>query len=134
MAAKKLKPSDLKIVVIDDSDFSRSTIVEILESENYKVVGQCNNVDDAIKYVGSGMANVFIIDIVMPQSSGIELAKMIRDTRLDLYTILMTSLNMEHLQVEAINAGAIDFIPKPFTKFEILQSLEKLKKHIESEH
>ena len=71
--------SILRIVVIDDSEFSRRATVEILESNGYKVVGEAGNAESAFSLINNSKANLYIIDVVMPEVSGLELAKNISE-------------------------------------------------------
>ena len=74
------------------------------------------------------MANLYIIDIVMPEISGIELAKHISDQarRRNINIIMISSLKMEHIIVESISNGAIDFLQKPFEKEDLVRSVKKI--------
>ncbi|MBT3585113.1 MAG: response regulator [Halobacteriovoraceae bacterium] len=119
----------LKIAVVDDSDLSRRTVVEVLEKEGFDVVGQLNSAEAAIKFAANNPAtNLFLIDVVMPEVSGIELAKHISDNTMDTFIVMMSSLGMENIVIESISNGAVDFLEKPFSPVELLSSVEKIEK------
>ena len=131
---KKAKRSDLvRILVADDSDLSRQTIVSILEEEGYNVVAQANNAENAIQNAFTSGANVFLIDVVMPEVSGLDLANHIRDNIKDPRIIMMSTLDVEHVIIESVSSGAVDFLAKPFDKDELLKSIEKIEYEIEKE-
>lgn len=116
-----------KIVVVDDSDFTRESIVEILNEESYEVVGQASSAEQAVK-LSAGEGNIFIIDIVMPQISGLELAQLLIEKNPRLKIIMMSSLRTEGVIVESISSGALDFIQKPFSRETLLQSVKKIER------
>lgn len=122
----------LKIVVVDDSDFSRNSLINILEKNGFNVVGQAGSANEAIPLLGTG-ANVFLVDIVMPEVSGIELAKILTDNGKDIKIIMMSSLNMESIIIESISNGAVDFLAKPFGEQDLVRSLEKLEIEMEKD-
>jgi PleD family two-component response regulator len=118
-----------KIFVVDDSELSRHNIVKLLENENYNVVGQAEGAKDCLSQLGTD-PNLFIIDVVMPQTSGIELAKLLTENRKNIYIIMISSLTQEHVLLESISAGAKDFLVKPFNEKDLIASVEKLSENI----
>ncbi len=124
--------SILRIVVIDDSEFSRRTTVEILESNGYKVVGEAGSAESAFSLINNSRANLYIIDVVMPEVSGLELAKSISEKSVGVYMIMMSSLASESIVIESISSGALDFLQKPFEAEELLSSVAKIESMISS--
>lgn len=122
--------SVLRIVVIDDSEFSRRATVEILESNGYKVVGEAGTAESAFSLINSSRANLYIIDVVMPEVSGLELAKSISEKSAGVYMIMMSSLSSESIVIESISSGALDFLQKPFEAEELLNSVAKIESMI----
>lgn len=117
---------NLKIVVVDDSDFSRSMIIKILKEAQFQVVGEANSAASALQVIKDKKPNVVITDIVMPEISGIELTETINQNFDDVYVIVVSSLSQEHVVLEAIGAGAADFIAKPIGQQQLVDSLEKI--------
>ncbi len=122
----------LKIVVVDDSDYSRKGIVETLEAEGHEIVGEANNAEAALQLTASTACELLIVDIVMPKVSGIDLAKLIREKFPEKYVVMISSLVAENIVIEAISNGAVDFLQKPFGKNELLRSVEKIQNEINS--
>lgn len=116
----------LDIVVVDDSSMSRKAIVNILEKHNYTVVGEAASARQALEIAAETKVDLFIIDVVMPGVSGIELAKELKDHNLAKYYILMSSLKSEDIVISAISSGAIDFLQKPFEPQILLDSVGKV--------
>ncbi|ATH06556.1 response regulator [Halobacteriovorax marinus] len=124
---------DLKIVVVDDSDLSRNSLIEILEKNGFNVVGQASSANEAVPLLGTG-ANLFLIDIVMPEVSGIELSKIISENSKQAKIIMMSSLNMESIIIESISNGAVDFLSKPFSEKDLIRSVEKIEIEMEKDN
>lgn len=123
----------LNIVVVDDSEYSRKSVVEILESEGYNIVGTASNAEEAVQLSATVNANLWLIDVVMPDVSGIELSKLVSEKKMNVYIIMMSSLNMESIIIESISNGAIDFLQKPFDKKMLLSSVEKISQMLDNE-
>jgi two-component system chemotaxis response regulator CheY len=117
---------ELKIVIVDDSDFSRSIIRKMLTEENMNIVGEANGAEAAIGIIKETNPNIVITDIVMPDISGIELTEKISQNFEDISVIVVSSLSQEHIVLEAIAAGASDFISKPIQKQQLIDSIEKI--------
>lgn len=118
--------SDMKVVIVDDSDFSRSIIRKMLTEEGINVVGEANSAEAALLVIKEKIPNIVITDIVMPEISGIELTEKINQNFENIAVIVISSLSQEHIVLEAIGAGASDFIAKPIQKQQLIDSLEKI--------
>jgi len=127
------KNQELKIAVIDDSEFSRKSIIEILENEGYDIVGQAGSAEEGLVLGGTTGANLFIIDVIMPERSGLEMAKVITEKSMNASIIMMSSLNMESIVIESISSGALDFLPKPFSPQDLLKAVEKIQNEKDKE-
>jgi len=120
------KDQDLKIAVIDDSEYSRRSIIEILEGEGFNVVGQAGSAEEGISVGGTTGANLYIIDVIMPERSGLEMAKLLTEKSMGVNIVMMSSLNMESIIIESISSGAIDFLPKPFSPQDLIKTIKKI--------
>lgn len=118
--------NDLKVVVVDDSDFSRNLIIRILKNAGVEVIGEANHAEVALAVIKDKKPNVVITDIVMPDISGIELTAQLSQMYKNLYIIIISSLSQEHVIIEAIGAGANDFLVKPVNEQQLIDSLEKI--------
>lgn len=116
----------MKVVIVDDSDFSRSIIRKMLTEESIEIVGEANSAEAALLVIKEKKPNIVITDIVMPEISGIELTEKINQNFNDVAVIVISSLSQEHVVLEAIGAGASDFIAKPIQKQQLIDSLEKI--------
>jgi two-component system chemotaxis response regulator CheY len=122
-----------KILIVDDSDFSRSNIAKMLDSKRYNIIAEASNGPDAINSINERHPDIAIIDIVMPGMSGFELAKKITENFKEVMIIMISSLAQENIVIDAISSGASDFLQKPFTKETLVNSIEKLVSNMEEE-
>lgn len=130
MAEKQM----LKILVVDDSNFIRRSIIDILTSEGYNVVGEAASAEDAIQIAHTSKPNLLLLDIVMPEISGLELAKHFQEKISgEKYIIMMSSLAIESIVIESISNGAIDFLQKPFERDDLLKAVSKIEKMLDKE-
>jgi len=120
------KNMEIKVVIVDDSDFSRGIIRKMLIEEGFQIVGEANSAENAIMVIKEKNPNIVITDIVMPEVSGIELTDIISKKFPDISIIVVSSLSQEHVVLEAIAAGASDFISKPIEKQQLIDSLNKI--------
>ena len=118
--------NDFKILIVDDSTLSRQSMANILKKENYNIAGEVDNSEKAIKTAIDIKPSLYIIDVVMPEVSGLDLAKHLKGQALDAKMIMISSLRTEHIIVEAISNGASDFLQKPFSPMELITSVDKI--------
>ena len=113
-------------MVIDDSIFMREQIKTILTELDHQVVAEGENGKDAIKKYKIVKPDLTIMDIVMPGLNGIEAVKGIREYSSDAKIIMCSSMGQKNMVVEAIKAGALDFIIKPFNIDRFKESIMKV--------
>lgn len=114
----------MKILIAEDNKISRFTLMSFLKDEKYKLI-ECESGEEAYLKWEEENPDVLITDINMPGISGIELISKIRSQPSSKYTfiIVITSHNDEETFQESFEAGADDFILKPFTPFELKNRL-----------
>jgi two-component system chemotaxis response regulator CheY len=118
--------NQFRILIVDDSDFSRNNISRMLDNPRYNIIGEAGNAKEAINILRDRKAHLAIVDVVMPDVSGIELSNYITDNFPDTSIIMISSLGQESIVIDSISAGASDYIQKPFKKEELITSVEKI--------
>lgn len=116
----------VRILIVDDSDFSRSNIAGMLDEDRFTIIGEAANAKEAINILKDRKAHIAIIDVVMPEVSGIELAEYINENFQDTAIVMISSLAQESIIIDSISSGATDFIQKPFSKEDLIASLDKI--------
>ncbi len=116
----------VRILIVDDAAFMRNMIKDILEEEGYEVAGEAANGEEAVSKYKELKPDVVTMDIVMPMKSGIEAVHEIVSFNKDAKIVMCSALGQESLITEAIEAGAKDFIIKPFKKENVVDIIKKL--------
>lgn len=114
-----------RILVVDDSAFMRNFLKNILVSNGYNIIGEASNGEEAIKLYKSLNPNLVTMDITMPIMNGIQALTQIKQLDENAKIIMITAMGQKVLINEAINAGATDFIIKPFQADAIIKTIEK---------
>ena len=112
------------ILVVDDEEIQANIIANILEKEAYKVK-KAYSAEEALKSLSSGNFCVLLVDLKMPGIGGIGLLKAVKEKGLSSNLIIMTAHGTIDNAVEAMKAGAFDYIRKPFSKDELLLNVDK---------
>ena len=115
-----------RVLVADDAAFMRQMIREILEAEGLEVVGEAVDGVEAIEQFGKLHPDLVTMDIVMPRRSGIDAVKGILELDPRARVVMCSALGQETLVMEALQAGARDFIVKPFKPDAVRATLRKV--------
>lgn len=114
-----------RIVLVDDSDFSRTKLRTLLTQHGINVVGEASNGGDALKVIKEKKPHLVLVDVVMPEISGIELTEKIMSNFQNTGVIIVSSLVQDQVVMQAIAAGAADFIAKPIDPTQLVESVTK---------
>lgn len=117
----------LRIIITDDSRLLRKKLREELERLNCEVIEAVNG-REAITFVLEQEPDGVILDIVMPVVGGIEALEFIREVAPDVPVVMLSSMNTPQKLMQCLKMGAIDFINKPYTKEQINQVVERIRK------
>jgi two-component system chemotaxis response regulator CheY len=115
-----------RVLVADDAAFMRQMIREILEAEGLEVVGEAVDGVEAVDAFEKMHPDLVTMDIVMPRCSGIDAVKGIRKLDPTARIVMCSALGQETLVMEALQAGASDFIVKPFKPDSVIATLKKV--------
>ena len=114
-----------RTLIADDASFMREMIKEIVEPEGFEVVAEAGDGMDAVEMFREHSPDIVTMDIVMPKKSGIEAVKNIIELDPGAKIVMCSALGQEALVMEALKAGAVDFIVKPFKPDAVLATLRK---------
>lgn len=117
----------IKILIVDDAIFMRNMIKDIfsIDRAKYEIVGEAANGVEAVERYKSLGPDLVTMDIVMPFKSGIEATRDILAIDKDALVVMCSALGQESLVMEAIEAGAADFVVKPFRAEDVLRVVDK---------
>jgi FixJ family two-component response regulator len=110
------------VAIVDDDDSVRGTLQELLRSPGFS----SRAFDSAEAFLGSGHhpeTACLITDIRMPGMSGLELQAKLNSERCRIPTIFITAHGDEEMRLQALRAGAVEFLPKPFDDEVLIESV-----------
>ncbi len=116
----------IKVLIVDDAAFMRNMIKDIFSADEFEVVGEGANGIEAVEKYMEFKPDIVTMDIVMPLKSGIEAVKDIMAQDADAKVIMCSALGQDSLIMEAIEAGAKDFIVKPFKPEKVLEVVRQV--------
>ena len=114
-----------RVLVADDASFMRQMIREIVEAEGFEVCGEASDGVEAIEEFRRLQPDIVTMDIVMPRKSGIDAVRGIIALDATSCIVMCSALGQETLVTEAMEAGARDFIVKPFKPDAVIETLKK---------
>ncbi|MCK5185750.1 MAG: sigma-54-dependent Fis family transcriptional regulator, partial [Deltaproteobacteria bacterium] len=117
-----------KIMIVDDDQTMKSSLLEWFESENYHVYGASSG-EEAIEKISDGSFNIIITDLKMPGIDGLELLRYVKREHHNIEVIIMTAYGTVETAVNAMKEGAYDYVVKPFSPEEIDMVLKKIINH-----
>ncbi|BAF60243.1 MAG: response regulator [Pelotomaculum sp.] len=115
-----------RILIVDDAAFMRMMIKNIVTKNGYEVVGEAENGQVAVELYKQLKPDLVTMDITMPEMNGIDGVKAIRRIDPNANIIMCSAMGQQAMVMEAIQAGAKDFIVKPFQQDRILQAIERV--------
>ena len=117
--------NNIKILICDDSILARKQLADVIKKFNDKVdIIHGRNGAEAVDLYKSNSPVLVFLDIVMPEKDGIQAVREIMEDDEDANIIIVSSVGTQNQLKAAIEAGARDFIQKPFSE----QSIEKILK------
>ncbi len=114
-----------KILIVDDAAFMRMMIKDILTKNGFEVVGEANDGSQAIEKYKELKPDLVTMDITMPEMDGISALKEIKKTDGNAKVIMCSAMGQQAMVIDAIQAGAKDFIVKPFQADRVIEAIKK---------
>jgi two-component system chemotaxis response regulator CheY len=111
--------------VVDDSLFMRTAMTKILTENGMEIAGQADNGQSAIEKYKELRPDLVTMDIIMPEKSGIDAVREILAIDPKALVVMCSALGQKALVDDALNAGAIDFLVKPFNASSVVEVVEK---------
>jgi len=114
-----------RILIVDDAAFMRMMIRDILTKNGFEVVGEAQDGMQAIEKFKDLQPDLVTMDITMPEMDGITALKEIRKIDPNAKVIMCSAMGQQAMVIDAIQAGAKDFIVKPFQADRVLDAIKK---------
>ncbi|MBP7347569.1 MAG: response regulator [Butyrivibrio sp.] len=114
------------VLVCDDAAFMRMMIKDILTKNGYNIAGEAENGVKAIEKYNELKPDLVLMDITMPEMDGIQALKKIKEADAKATVIMCSAMGQQAMVIESIQAGARDFIVKPFQADRVLEAVKKV--------
>ncbi|ENH98228.1 response regulator receiver protein [Gracilibacillus halophilus YIM-C55.5] len=114
------------VLIVDDAAFMRMMIKDILTKNGYEVVGEAQDGVEAVDKYKESEPDLVTMDITMPEKDGLEALKEILEINSDAKVIMCSAMGQQAMVIDAIQAGAKDFIVKPFQGDRVIEAISKV--------
>jgi len=113
------------IMVVDDAAFMRLMLKDMLKEAGFEVVAEAANGIEAVQYYKKLMPDLVTMDITMPEMDGITALVEIKKYDPKAKVIMCSAMGQQRMVLDAIHAGAKDFLVKPFQKERVIEAILK---------
>ncbi|WP_026476012.1 response regulator [Alkaliphilus transvaalensis] len=114
------------ILIVDDAAFMGMMIKDVLSKNGFEVLGEAENGAKAVEKFKELQPALTIMDITMPEVDGIQAVKEIKKIDPNAKVIMCSAMGQQAMVIEAIQAGAKDFIVKPFQADRVIEAVKKV--------
>jgi len=114
------------VLVCDDAVFMRTLLSDILTQSGFEVIGEAETGVQAIERYKQLHPDLVTMDIVMPDMGGIDAVREITKFDAEARILMCSAMGQQALVVEAIQAGAKDFVVKPFQPSRVLEAVQRV--------
>lgn len=114
-----------RILITDDALFMRVTLRNILTKSGYEIAGEASNGRESVELYEQVRPDLVTMDITMPEMDGISAVREIRQIDPQAKIIMCTAMGQKNMVMEAVAAGAKDFVVKPFQPEKVLESVQR---------
>jgi two-component system response regulator MprA len=118
-------PSAARVLVVDDEPAVRDSLTRTLRFEGYQVAEAADGVD-ALAFVQSAQPDLLVLDVMMPRMDGLETCRRLRSAQVHVPVLMLTARDSVGDRVSGLDAGADDYLVKPFALQELLARVRAL--------
>ncbi|KPK73606.1 chemotaxis protein CheY [candidate division WOR_3 bacterium SM23_60] len=116
----------MRVLIVDDAMFMRRMLSDILEKGGHTVCGEAASGKEAVERYQELKPDLVTMDIIMPDMSGIEAVKEIKKADPEAKILMVSAMGQQALVLEAVQAGALDYVVKPFQPSRVLESIDRV--------
>lgn len=114
------------VLIVDDAAFMRMMLKDILTKNGFEVVGEAQNGKEGVEAFQKYKPDIITMDITMPEMNGIDAVKAIKALDPSVKVVMVSAMGQQPMVIEAIQAGANDFIVKPFQPERVVEAITKV--------
>lgn len=115
-----------KVLICDDATFMRNVLKDLLTNAGFDVIGEASNGNEAVAMFKTLKPDVVTMDITMPEKDGIAAVREIIAIEPRAKIVMCSAMGQKVMVLDAIKAGAKDFIVKPFEKERVIEIMQKI--------
>lgn len=115
-----------KVLIVDDAIFMRTSLKLMLERNGFEIAGEAENGVIGVRKYMELHPDIVLMDITMPEMSGIDALKEIRNMDADSKVVMVSAMGQERFIRESVMIGARSFIVKPFNEEHIIKTLNQV--------
>lgn len=115
-----------KVLICDDATFMRNVLKDLLTNAGFDVIGEASNGNEAVTMFKTLKPDVVTMDITMPEKDGIAAVREIISIEPRAKIVMCSAMGQKVMVLDAIKAGAKDFIVKPFEKERVIEIMQKI--------
>ncbi len=115
----------VKVLVVDDATFMRMKATKLLSSKGYEVIEAATGAE-AVECYKAESPDAVLLDITMPDMDGLQALKEIKKIDPNANVAMVTAMGQQSIVMEALKAGAKDFVVKPFDADRVLAAIAKI--------
>ncbi|WP_121609154.1 response regulator [Mesobacillus foraminis] len=115
-----------RILIVDDAKFMRVTLRNILKQANHEIVGEAENGREAVALYQRLQPDLVTMDITMPEMNGLDAVREIKRNHPQAKIIMCSAMGQQKTIIEAIEAGARDYLVKPFDVSSVVDSVKSV--------
>lgn len=116
----------MRIMIVDDATFMRMVLRNIVEKDGHTVAGEAADGAEAVQKYPTTRPDLVTMDITMPNMDGIQAVRAIKVLDPNAKIIMCSAMGQQAMVMEAIQAGAADFVVKPFDGERVLGAIKKV--------
>jgi DNA-binding NtrC family response regulator len=121
------------LLLIVDDEFGVRESLKMVFCKDFRLL-EADSVDAALPLVMGSRPDVVLLDVLMPKTDGIEALRRIKEFQPACEVIMLTGVNSQQLSSKALNAGAFDFVAKPFDVVDLRQKVARALQKTSSKH
>jgi two-component system chemotaxis response regulator CheY len=114
------------VLIVDDVSYVRKTLKQILTNRGFRVVGEAENGEEAVKLYQETRPDLVTMDLAMPVLNGVDATREILKLDPEARVIVLSAMMQENLVADAVMAGAKDYILKPFQTDEVMKVIHQV--------
>lgn len=115
-----------KILLVDDSYYMRTVLRDILQDNNFDIVGEAASGASAIKLATENMPDLITLDLILPDNTGLDVLKTIKKDRPEVKVVIVSAVGQESVVEQAMALGAEAYIVKPFIEEKVIEVIKNI--------